>query len=110
MTTIKIERKNDNIISVECSNHTGFAEYGKDIVCAGVSSITQTAVLGIKELTNCKHSFVIDEKNGFLKLEIIDIEENSADFKNAQVILNTMLLGIKNLQEQYPKYIKLEDK
>ena len=110
MTTIKIKKKNNDIICVECSNHTGFAEYGKDIVCAGVSSITQTAVLGIKELTNLKHNFVIDEKLGYLKLELIDIENNSADFKNAQIILKTMYLGIKNLQEQYPKYIKLEDK
>lgn len=110
MTTIKIKKENENIICVECSNHTGFAEFGKDIVCAGVSSITQTAVLGIKELTNLKHSFKIDEKTGYLKLELNDIESNSADFKNAQIILKTMVLGIKNLQEQYPKYIKLEDK
>ena len=110
MTTVKIKKKNNDIICVECSNHTGFAEYGKDIVCAGVSSITQTAVLGIKELTNLKHNFVIDEKLGYLKLELIDIENNSADYKNAQIILKTMYLGIKNLQEQYPKYIKLEDK
>ena len=110
MTIVKIKRNNNDIICVECSNHTGFADFGKDIVCAGISSITQTAVLGIKELTNCKHNFVIDEKSGFLKLEIIDIDKNSADYKNAQVILNTMLLGIKNLQEQYPKYIELEDK
>ena len=110
MTTIKIKRDNEDIICVECSDHTGFADFGKDIVCAGVSSITQTAVLGIKELTNLKHSFKIDEKTGYLKLELIDIEKNSADFINCQVILKTMLLGIKNLQEQYPKYIKLEDK
>ena len=110
MTTIKIKIKNKYIVSVECSEHTGFADYGKDIVCAGVSSITQTAVLGIKELTNQKHKYVVDEKSGYLKLEMIDIDESSADFKNAQVILNTMLLGVKNLQKQYPKYIKLEDK
>ena len=110
MTIVKIKRKNDNIICVECSNHTGFANFGKDIVCAGISSITQTAVLGVKELTNLKHSFKIDEKMGYLKLELIDIENESVDFKNAQIILKTMLLGVKNLQEQYPKYIKLEDK
>ena len=110
MTTIKIKKQNDDIICVECSNHTGFADYGKDIVCAGVSSITQTAVLGIKKLTKLKHSYKIDEKTGYLKLELLDIDKNSADYKNAQVILKTMQLGIKSLQEQYPKYIKLEDK
>ena len=110
MTIVKIKRRNDDIICVECSNHTGFAGFGKDIVCAGISSITQTAVLGIKELTNLKHSFKVDEKKGYLKLELTDIENKSADYINAQLILKTMLLGIKNLQEQYPKYIKLEDK
>ena len=110
MTTIKIKRENDYITCVECSNHTGYAGFGKDIVCAGVSSITQTAVLGIKELTNQNHTFNVNEKVGYLKLELIDIDKNSADFNNAQLILKTMYLGIMNLQEQYPKYIKLEDK
>ena len=109
MTTIKIKRNNQNIICVECSNHTGFAEYGKDIVCAGVSCIVQTAVLGIKKLTNLSHNVVIDEMAGYLKLEIKDIE-NSKDFDDAQTILKTMLCGLEDLQKQYPKNIKLEDK
>ena len=57
MTEIKIEKQNDNIVCVECKNHTGYADFGKDIVCAGVSSITQTAVLAIKKLTNISHIF-----------------------------------------------------
>ena len=109
MTTIKIKRKDENIICVECSDHTGFAEYGKDIVCAGVSCIVQTAVLGIQKLTKIKHKVLIDEKKGYLKLEIIDIE-NSQSFSDAQLILKTMLCGIEDLQKQYPKNIKLEDK
>lgn len=109
MTTIKIEKQNENITVVECSDHTGFAEYGKDIVCAGVSCITQTAVLGIQKLTDVKHKINIDEKNGFLKLELIDIEY-SQSFHDAQVILKTMLMGLEDLQKQYPKYIKLEVK
>ena len=108
MTNIKIERKNDDIIGVECSNHTGFAESGKDIVCAGVSSITQTAILGIQKLTNVKTNIVVDEKKGFLKLKL-DIDGNAQSFHDAQIILKTMLCGLKDLSKQYPKYIKLED-
>lgn len=109
MTTIKIERKDKNIICVECSNHTGFAEYGKDIVCAGVSCIVQTAVLGIQKLTKISHSVVIDEKVGYLKFKINDID-SSKGFDDAQTILKTMLCGLEDLQKQYPKNIKLEDK
>ena len=108
MTNIKIERKNDDIVGMTCSNHTGFAESGKDIVCAGVSSITQTAILGIQKLTKLKTNVVIDEKKGFLKLKL-DIENNTQDFHDAQVILKTMLCGLEDLRKQYPKYIKLED-
>ncbi len=109
MTNIVVKRENDYITSVECRNHTGFADYGKDIVCAGVSSITQTAVMGVQKLTTVKNNVLIDEEKGFLKLELYDIE-NSKDCQKAQIILETMLLGLLDLEKQYPKYIKLEDK
>ena len=109
MTTIKIKKQKENIVCVECSDHTGFANYGKDIVCAGVSCITQTAVLGIQKLTDIKNSVVVDGKKGYLKLELIDIEHNQS-FHDAQVILSAMLVGLEDLQKQYPNYIKLEVK
>lgn|SRR5574344_1683026 len=110
MTTIKISKKNDYIISVECKNHAGFADYGKDIVCAGISCITQTAVLGIKKLTKVGNNYVVDENSGYLKLELLDIEKDSSSFHDAQVILNTMLCGLEDMQKQYPKFVKLEVK
>ena len=109
MTKIKIKKQNENIVCVECNDHTGFGAYGSDIVCAGVSSITQTAVLAIQKLTNIKTKYDIDEKIGFLKLELLDVE-NSQGFHDAQVILKSMLLGLEDLQKQYPKHIKLEVK
>ena len=108
MTTIVIKKKDDYIMSVECSDHTGFAESGKDIVCAGISCITQTAVLGIQNLSGVKHKLMIDEKKGYLKLELLDID-NQSKFHDAQVILKTMELGLKDLKIQYPRYIRLED-
>jgi len=110
MTKIEICQQNGNITKVECSDHAGFADYGKDIVCAGISSITQTAVLGIKKLTKIEHNFVVDEKKGFLSLEIFDSNVKSQDFHDAQVILKTMFCGLEDLAKQYPKYVKLEVK
>ena len=109
MTNIKIIRENENIIGVECSGHTGFADYGRDIVCAGVSCIVQTAVLGIQKLTDINCKVVTDKKTGYLKLEINDIEKTKS-LNDTQIILKTMLCGLEDLQKQYPKNIKLEDK
>ena len=110
MTTIKIKKENDYIICVECSNHTGFADYGKDIVCAGVSTLVQTAANSVQKLTDVKNKLVIDENSGYLKLELYDIDISSLGFHDAQVIINSMLCGLEDFQKQYPKYVKLEVK
>ena len=109
MTTINIKKLNDNIVCVECKNHAGYAQSGKDIVCAGISSITQTAVLAIQKLTTVSLITKIDETTGYLKLELKDID-NSQNFHDAQIILKSMLCGLEDLYAQYPKYIKLEVK
>ena len=107
MTNIKIYcDENGNIMKFECKNHSGFAEYGKDIVCAGISSITQTAVLGIKNIVKIKHKCVIDEKLGFLSFELLE-NENSSLFHDAQVVLNTMLCGLSDLEKNYSKFLKI---
>jgi len=40
----------DMLISVK--GHANYGEFGKDIVCAGVSAIVQTALLGLVEIAN----------------------------------------------------------
>ena len=100
---------NNLIKSVSIKGHAFYDTYGKDIVCAGISCITQTAVLGIKKLTNIKTNYVVDKNKGYLKLELTDIEDTQ-DFHDSQVMLNCMLCVIEDLYKQYPKYIKLEVK
>jgi len=109
MTQIKIFLKDSQIIGFECKNHSGYAESGKDIVCAGISSITQTAVLGLENIAKVKCDVQIDQKKGYLSVQIAQKDINSTNFKNAQIILQTMLCGLEDLSEQYPKNIKLEE-
>lgn len=99
---------NDFIVSVECKDHSGFAEKGFDIVCAGISAIVQTAILGLSEVAKQKFKLNRDENKGYLKLELIDYDLKSANFSKAQVILKTMQCGISDLQKGYFKYINLE--
>lgn len=110
MTKIEIKKIDNYIISVECRNHTGFAESGKDIVCAGISCITQTAILGVQNIAKVKSNVKIDDKIGYLKLELISFKKDSPNFHDAQVILKTMLCGLEDLERQYPKNLKVEVK
>ena len=95
---IKIEVSNDKIIIL---GHAMFDDYGKDIVCAAVSSVVITTVEGIAR---------IDET-------AIDIKQN----KNLTIIINkhdiiidklidNMLNLLKELENKYPKNIKITNK
>lgn len=52
-------------ILIECKGHADYAPHGQDIVCAAVSVIMQTALLGLESLAATYPNHV----------EIIDIEE-----------------------------------
>ena len=52
MTHIKIFRQNKSIIGFECSGHTGYDVEGSDIVCAAISTLTLTCILGLEKVQN----------------------------------------------------------
>lgn len=107
MTNIVISKNNNNIIKVVCSGHSGYAQNGKDIVCAAISSIVQTAILGLAKVVKIKIEFNRDDNAGYLKFEL-PLNISNEKMEQAQIILKTMLAGLEDLQGGYSKYIKLE--
>lgn len=109
MTTITVVRQQNSIIQVECKGHTGFARNGQDIVCASVSSIVQTALLGLINVANVKINYTKNDDEGYLKFTIVeDLDKEKRH--ECDIILETMVAGIKDLKDGFSKYIKLEDK
>ena len=50
MIKVQINRGlSGNLIGLNIIGHADYAEYGSDIVCAGVSALTETCVLGIEK-------------------------------------------------------------
>ena len=66
MIKVKILRnKNGNIYEVDVNGHAEYDELGKDIVCAAVSGIVQTAVFGLIRVLGLQVDLTIEE--GFLR-------------------------------------------
>lgn len=107
MVDVKIFKADEKIVCVECIGHSGYAEAGEDIVCAGVSSIVQTAVLGLFSVAKVNAGYETDEKKGYLKVSLSN-DISSEAMHDAQVILKTMLCGISDLRESYSDFINLE--
>lgn len=97
-----------NILRLEVSGHAGFAEHGKDIVCAGVSALVQTAVLAIENFTTIRPDVV--QREGFFKLDIPSNISDNESFKKCDIILKTTILGIGEIAKSYPANIVLQKK
>ena len=111
MTNVIFYKNNlGSFIGFELSGHTGFGEYGNDILCASISAIAQTSVLGVKNILGSKKTIVIrNDVDGYLKLEIS--KNISQDLlEKCSIILETAYLGLKDLESGYSSYIKIEEK
>ena len=107
MTEVKITKKDNKIIKVECKGHTEFGTRGEDIVCAALSSIVQTAALGLLTVAEVNINLKRDEKKGHLLMEIPQNLKELEQIK-ADAILETMLLGVGDLHESYSDFIAIE--
>ena len=94
MIKIKVEKKNISILG-----HANYDDYGKDIVCAAVSSITLCSVEAIASF-DIK---AIDIKESKDKLELIINKEDNITKK----LIKNMLNCLKELEKKYPKNIQI---
>ena len=105
MISVRFVKKQNNIVSTEVKGHASFDDYGKDIVCSAVSALTGAILNGITEVLHFNPVFSIDE-DGFLT---INLENLSLDqIETCQVLMETLLLGLENIEISYGKYIKVE--
>lgn len=109
MTKVTITKKKNYIASVECDGHTNYGEKGEDIVCAALSSVVQTALLGLMAVVGVNVDIKRNDNKGYLKFslpEYLSIE----DKEKCELILQTMLCGVSDLNTGYSDFIELEVK
>jgi len=99
---IKINLKyNDELIeSISITGHANFDVYGKDIVCASVSSIVITSVNAIIRLNS--DSINYDDSNG---LSINILSHNDV----TDTLIDNMVKLLKDLEKQYKKNIIIKE-
>lgn len=107
-TLIRIERdENGKLTGYEVTGHSGFAESGEDIVCAAISAIVQTAALGFSEVLSLSVEHRMED--GYFALKLPVIQEKSLREK-ADVIADTMLTGLRNLESDYGSFMTVLDR
>ena len=101
MVQVKILKNNEKISKITFLGHSMYDTVGKDIVCSAISSIMITTINGIELLSKGD----IKEKLLKDKVEINVINNN----KIVDTLLINMIMLLRDLEEQYPKNLKIEE-
>jgi uncharacterized protein YsxB (DUF464 family) len=105
MITVKFCFKAGKILGFKIDGHARFAKKGHDIVCAAVSAVAQTAILGLDEFLS-GDDFFVSIKEGNLEWFLQD-KPGISNSRDAQIILKTLYLGIEAIEREYAAYVKL---
>lgn len=84
---------------IEIFGHAGYAESGKDIVCAGVTALTQTLIQSIENLTDDKIEYRISP--GKVEVEYGNLSEKS------KTLVDSFFIGICLIAEEFPEHVKV---
>ena len=94
---IKVVYNND-FKNLKITGHAGYADKGKDIVCASASSIILSSInLAVEFNKEVKYT---DDLN---KIEII----NNTNDENVKKVFSNMITCLEDLEKQYPDNIKI---
>ncbi len=103
MIRVTLRKADEAYTGFEIKGHAGFAAYGKDIVCAAVSALSTACVNALESVAGVKARVVIQDGD-----MAVSLPENAGH--DAQVILRSMVQGLRDVAEQYPKHLQLTEK
>lgn len=91
---------------IHAKGHAGYAEYGKDIVCAGVSTLLFTfAVYAAEQADGKRVNIETDLADGDMSVAICGADMTALPvFEQAY---DTIMSGLRLLEVKYPDYIKI---
>lgn len=85
----------DNYIEID--GHAHYAEPGKDIVCAGVSTLYFTLIEGLEDCAITKHSYMA----GHAECKFTPLNDR------AKVVYETICKGLSLMAANYPNYVNV---
>jgi uncharacterized protein len=107
MIEISFLRKNNKLVYFCVEGHAEYINNDEviydDVICGVVSNLAQVTILGVTEILHLNAKYAAEE--GHIELDLQEIEEAMLD--KTVVLMETMLLGLKNLEISYSEYIKV---
>lgn len=105
MITVSFFKENGKVFKVSAKGHSGLAESGSDILCAAVSTLVQTAYLGIVDFGG-EVEYKMSESEALFEFTV---KGDTPARRETEIILRTLYVGLADLSRGYPQNLKLEE-
>lgn len=90
---------NVRLDGITIEGHAGYAEAGKDIVCAGVTALTENLIVSIESLTEDTIQYEVSP--GRVDIQFKNLSEDG------KLLVDSFFLGICLIADDFPEHIKL---
>lgn len=84
---------------ITINGHAGYAESGKDIVCAGVTALVENLIDSIESLTEDAIQYEISP--GRADIHYKDLSEEG------KLLVDSFFLGIFGISQDFPEHVKI---
>ena len=100
MIKVKVQKEEGYYKSISILGHAMYDDYGKDIVCSAVSSITTTTINGILTIKQNAITYLVSSKGLTIKVLSTD--------RVTQLLLKNMVKLFKELELKYKENIEVK--
>lgn len=94
------------ICRLSARGHTMYAPEGCDIVCAGISAMLQTAILGLDRVAQARPEVRMEKGRVVIAIKPRTLPADVRE--KADVILESTILGLQELDRSYPGFLVFE--
>lgn len=84
---------------ISLSGHANYAEAGRDIVCAGVTTLMQTLIRSIEDLTEDKIEYSISPGRADIKYGNLS--------EKAKTLVDSFFAGICMIASEFPECVRI---
>ena len=85
---------------ITVNGHANYAETGKDIVCAGVTALTQTLIRALEGLTKDKIEYEVSPGRA-------DIHYGNLS-EEGRLLVDSFFIGVCLIADEFPDHVRIE--
>ena len=85
---------------ITVNGHANYAETGKDIVCAGVTALTQTLIRALEGLTKDEIEYEVSPGRADMRYGNLS--------KEGKLLVDSFFIGVCQIADEFPDHVRIE--